>query len=449
MAHGWKPAVKIIYKHLIILLCLNILAALLIAKMGPIFGFSQKMNTLQIGLNALTKPYGADSWQPMKLAWDYWTDNNKAVQIYSDLLIRDNIKFQYPPNTLLIIKLLSAIAVDPSLFFTLVTRIFLVVTILAVTAVALLSIKSFGISVDSLAEKALLVILIALLTLTFYPIIKACVLGQSQAWLNGLFAVALVCYMTGNMTLAGLIIGLMSSIKPQYGLFLIWGIIRGNWRLSGAIVIGAGVSVLLGISEFGISIYLDYLKGLGFLSKHGESYMANQTVNGLINRIFSISDPESYNNDYWRRRAYPPYNPWVYYGTLISSLIIVAICFMDGRNKKGYSSYADFCLMALGATLASPIAWEHHYGIMLPIFALLWPLFWIGKTRFNTIRSQVIFLGLYLISSNTIPFINFLAPTYFNFLQSYLFFAAVGMFVFLVKVRQSEVELPAAFVATG
>ena len=33
---------------------------------------------------------------------------------------------------------------------------------------------------------------------------------------------------------------------------------------------------------------------------------------------------------------------------------------------------AAFCLMALVATMASPIAWEHHYGIALPIFVVAW-----------------------------------------------------------------------------
>jgi hypothetical protein len=35
---------------------------------------------------------------------------------------------------------------------------------------------------------------------------------------------------------------------------------------------------------------------------------------------------------------------------------------------------ADFAVMSLTATMASPLAWEHHYGVSLPLFALLAPM---------------------------------------------------------------------------
>ena len=34
----------------------------------------------------------------------------------------------------------------------------------------------------------------------------------------------------------------------------------------------------------------------------------------------------------------------------------------------------DFAVMTLTATVASPIAWEHHYGVTLPLFAVLAPM---------------------------------------------------------------------------
>ena len=52
------------------------------------------------------------------------TETRKDV-FYSDMLVRDHIKFQYPPNTLLIIKYISERGLDSAAVFTLVTRIFL------------------------------------------------------------------------------------------------------------------------------------------------------------------------------------------------------------------------------------------------------------------------------------------------------------------------------------
>ena len=94
--------------------------------------------------------------------------------------------------------------------------------------------------------------------------------------------------------------------------------------------------------------------------------------------------------------------------------------------------------MGLGLTMASPIAWEHHYGILLPILALLGPLFWFSKTKFNTRYYQVIFIVLYLISGNLFPLLRELAYTYWNFVQSLLLFAAGGVFLLMLKIRYSN-----------
>jgi hypothetical protein len=183
-----------------------------------------------------------------------------------------------------------------------------------------------------------------------------------------------------------------------------------------------------------MSTYFDYLQGLGYLSRHGEAFYANQSVNGLANRIFSIYQPELYPNTGFG--AFPPYNPWVYYPTIITGIVILVTCLLVGRNKQTYGRGADYCLMALGVTIASPIAWEHHYGILFPVFAFLWPLLWFGNTFAESHRSRLVFVICFLLSSNFISTINILAPTFLNFLQSYLLFAALGVFVLLLNVRR-------------
>jgi hypothetical protein len=94
--------------------------------------------------------------------------------------------------------------------------------------------------------------------------------------------------------------------------------------------------------------------------------------------------------------------------------------------------------MGLGSTMASPIAWEHHYGILLPILALLGPLFWFGKTKFNTPFYRALFIVLYLISGNLFWFLREWAYTYWNFVQSLLLFTAGGIFLLMLKIRYSN-----------
>ena len=102
------------------------------------------------------------------------------------------------------------------------------------------------------------------------------------------FALAILCYITGYETIAGILLGLMASIKPQYALFIIWGLLRGNKRLAIAMIVTGALGLLLGIREFGFAMYVDYLRGLSFLAQHGESFYSNQSFNGLVGRFFSV-----------------------------------------------------------------------------------------------------------------------------------------------------------------
>jgi alpha-1,2-mannosyltransferase len=96
---------------------------------------------------------------------------------------------------------------------------------------------------------------------------------------------------------------------------------------------------------------------------------------------------------------------------------------------------ADFLLMGLGATLASPIAWEHHYGVLFPIFVCVWLILWFGDVPLKSVWIKVAFVAFYLIAANVFPFAKFVADSYLNVLQSYLFFAALGLFIILLLIK--------------
>jgi hypothetical protein len=97
----------------------------------------------------------------------------------------------------------------------------------------------------------------------------------------------------------------------------------------------------------------------------------------------------------------------------------------------------DFCTMALSITIASPIAWEHHYGILLPIFAVLL------TSSLASRRRLVLIAASYVLISNFFPATNLLAPTVFNLAQSYLFFAALVVLILLHTARPGwQIGLP-------
>jgi alpha-1,2-mannosyltransferase len=259
--------------------------------------------------------------------------------------------------------------------------------------------------------------------------VKAFTLGQIQLWLDGMFALALLCWATGRKACGGLLIGLMCLIKPQYGLLLLWAVLRREWQFVVGCVGIMAVGLVGSVAVFGWANHVDYLRVLAFLSQHGEAYYPNQSINGLLNRLMSLADPAGYVSLEFRDHVFPTFNIWVYGGTLVTSLVIVSAALLPRGTAGDPDRTIDLGTMALSATIASPIAWEHHYGILFPVFAVLLAR-WIGSRR------RLLWLAAsYVLISNFIPATNLLAGTVFNVAQSYVLAAALGLLVMMHGAR--------------
>jgi alpha-1,2-mannosyltransferase len=305
----------------------------------------------------------------------------------------------------------------------------------AVGGVALWSLRTYGGVRPAWHEQARLFVLAGLLGLTFYPVVRGAMLGQLQVWLNALFALSLLLYVTGRRVSAGVALGLMALGKPQYALFLLWGLLRRDKRLMAGMLGAIGAGLIASIATFGLAMHVDYLRALRFLSAHGESFHANQCVYGLLGRLYSVAQPALFNNLDWDWRHYPPFRLTLYLATLVSSIAFLALALLRGRAEPAIEAPAGFCQMALTTTMAAPIAWEHHYGILLPVFAWLWPLLWYNERYRNASGWRVAVVICYILASSYISGLNTLASTWFNVLQSYLFFAVLTVFALLLRLR--------------
>jgi alpha-1,2-mannosyltransferase len=426
---------KPIIKQLLFLFLLNLTLSFLIKGITNHYEIPNNKMAFDHAIWIFTDEIGDDSWRPMKLAYDHWTESQGQSLLYTDLLLTHKVKFQYPPTALLLTQFIVANNIYLLNFTTATTFIFLFIMIASVIGIMLYSLKEYKAPQISTLEKIITGALLIFLLFTFYPAVKAGTLGQIQVWLNAFFALAILCYITGYETIAGILLGLMASIKPQYALFIIWGLLRGNKRLAIAMIVTGALGLLLGIREFGFAMYVDYLRGLSFLAQHGESFYSNQSFNGLIGRFYSVRSPEAFNNLQWRGYYFPPFSRSIFLLTQITTIGFLLISLIKTKSQQTESRIADFLLMGLGATLASPIAWEHHYGILFPIFVCLWLILWFGDSPLKSIWAKVAFVICYLLAANVIPFTKFLAGSYLNILQSYLFFAACGVFIMLVLIK--------------
>ena len=309
---------------------------------------------------------------------------------------------------------------------------------LSVVAIIVVVLRIFNLSVrdnlkqveENSAERLTRSLLAVCFALTFYPLVRSFFLGQIQTWIDFLFAAVVLSWMTGRKALAGVATGLICLIKPQLSLLLLWGLLRKQQRFVAGMAATIGTFVILSLWRYGLADNLDYLNVLSFIGKHGESFYPNQSVNGLLNRMLFNG-----NNLVWDEKNLAPYNS--HFGTLASSLLIVGAA-LFWRRKDQPGQLTDLLIATLSFTVASPIAWEHHYGEMLPMFAVALP----ATLSLGLAPRRIIWLAVsFFISSNYFQLTDRLAATHWNFLQSYLLFGAVLLLLHLYYLRHKQQEL--------
>ena len=382
---------------------------------------------------------GDDSWGAMEVALDHVAEA-PHVPLYTQVFFTDEYRYQYPPSAMFALVALRAVApgriqvtdayegpwpaINASLGW-----VFIALTALSVALLLETMLRRAHPHVDWQRFLLVRVLVVIALTLTFYPIVKAFTLGQIQVWINALFALGLLAWVAGWRASSGALIGAIALIKPQYGLILLWACLRREWRFAAACVAVVGVGMTAAVAAFGFANHIDYLRVLSFLSQHGEAYFPNQSVNGLLNRLMSIASPDLYVSLDLPAGKFPPFTPWIYGLTLASSAALLLFALLRRRAADDRDGVIDFCLIALSGTMASPIAWEHHYGITLPIFAVLLAGS-IGDHR------RLAWLAVsYVLVSTFLPVTNFLAATPLNILQSSLL---AGAMILLVLLHQRQ-----------
>lgn len=384
-----------------------------------------------------------DSWIPMQKAFDYVKVKHQTP-LYDEIFFNQKVKFQYPSSSLLVFSFLNSIdsflkVVGKSWFGILkdFSWICIVVMIYFVIKIFNLSFaenvepsRNHTSKIDLITRNIFLVIL----SLTFYPVILAHNAGQIQVWINSLFAILFWCWMKEKKAISGVIAGIMCLIKPQYSIILVWAILRKQLNftvaMSATILSGLSVSILI----FGITDNINYLSVLSFISKHGEAYYPNQSINGLLNRLLFNGDNLNFDP-----HSFPPFNLFVYVGTIISSIAFISLALYPPKKSNEKGSITDMAIFVLTCTIASPVAWEHHYGILLPIYAFLLPCL-LNKQIFGRLTIPYFCLS-YLLATNYFAITRQLANVPFlNILQSYLFFGALMLLICLYTFRSAKIN---------
>jgi hypothetical protein len=397
---------------------------------------------LQQSWDVLRGVGGDDSWGPMAAALGYLSEPGEKP-LYSTIFFDQGIKFQYPPSALFALEGMMLFGEDrvrtyDEMVFSglppvndIAGWIFLLVTAISAAALLEAGLRKSSSSYAFGSTALIRAVLVFGFTLTFYPAAKAFTLGQIQLWINSIFALAMILFVIGGKWSSGVLMGAICLMKPHYGLFALWGALNREWRFAAACTIAGLSGLAFSIWHYGWANHLDYLRVLSFISERGESFHANQSINGLLNRLASLSASDAYANTQFDAYSFPPYNALVYWGTMLSSIVILLAAFL--RRGTIESRVLSFSILAVSLTIASPIAWEHHYGVLLPIFAF------IAGILAASSRKLIILAISYVLVSNYVASVNLLGQKAFNFLQSYTLAGGL-VFLLLMHVHLSSTQ---------
>jgi alpha-1,2-mannosyltransferase len=374
---------------------------------------------------------GDDSWRPMLHALASF---RARLPIYQTVFFEGHDKFQYPLTSLLplywleqwgwsdggILKLMNVL-----------TFLAFWLTLALTVRIFLFAAKQHGVLNELKGPGATVIaVSIGFLVLFFYPQTYSYALGQMQTFLALMFAGAVYLWLKGRYKAAGVLFGLMCLIKPQYSLFLIWFALRKKFGALASASIVLGLGWLVGGMVFGWRDQLAYLDVLRYIARHGESYWLNESLNGLLNHLLFNGEIMS-----WVPNAFAPYNPYIY-GTstlFAAGLIALALFYPHAAGYRG--GVLDLGAMAITATVASPIAWHHHYAILLPVFGYL-----AGAMSKSAHRIALV-AAFVLMSNSWSPLSLFARVPVLNAVLSLRFFAALLLLFVLYRNTRAK-DLP-------
>lgn len=378
---------------------------------------------------------GSDSWGPMRAAFD-WLQEDHAGTVYDAVFFEGQTKFQYPLTSLLPYLLLEPMGGAHAAMLNAVGWL----SVAASAVLAALLTDTIVRRRDTSATRTARIAaagLTAVAATAFFPVLRGLALGQVQVWLNALFLLACLFVLRGRWALAGGAIGAICLFKPQLGLFLVWAALRRNWSFAAGFLWVAVPGGLLALAAFGLADNLDYLNVLGFISRHGEAFYANQSVNGLLNRLFADGDSRI-----WVAERFAPYDARVHYATLATSALLIGFVLLFGRQART-EGLREFTLAGLAFTIASPVAWEHHYGFLVPVFVVLAADAALAlPSRRAAARLAALCAVYVLVSQDAFTAVLALFPVN-SLAYSFFFFAACAALVLLVTAGPALAVRPA------
>lgn len=204
----------------------------------------------------------------------------------------------------------------------------------------------------------------ALLALAFFPLVHAVQLNQLTLQVTLLVAGALYAATRNRQAIAGVLLAVACALKPHLVLVapLLWWHAR---RTVAWVAITGAVLAALSVAYAGVPHHVTYVTTVLPKLSRGYAYFANQSANGLFQRLLGDEDIAFF------RRPQPSAVVAVL-TTLVAVFAYGATLWFVRRIPRSPQAFPWVLALAwLVSTAISPIAWQHHYAPALAVFAML------------------------------------------------------------------------------
>ncbi|GAA4026236.1 glycosyltransferase 87 family protein [Allokutzneria multivorans] len=268
-----------------------------------------------------------------------WWSGGDMYGLLEKTAAGNHLPFIYPPFAVLVLAPFAVLARDPAVALN------FGISVLALAATLYVVVRRLW---RSGGPKGAFVVTSALLpfALLLEPVTETLDYGQVNLWLMALVAVD--CLAISPKWPRGTLVGIAAAIKLTPAAFLLYFLLRKDFRAALTVVISGAAATLVGfVIAPGSSLHY-WLEG-GASSMSGTPFSANQTITAMLVRL----QP-----------------PVVLMGVLIVLLSLLAIGMGVVIIRR---ADAPLAVMANGivALLISPTSWSHHWVWIAPALVIM------------------------------------------------------------------------------
>lgn len=203
--------------------------------------------------------------------------------------------------------------------------------------------------------------------LALSPSAIALALGQVSFVVLALLTAAWSASRRDQRMLAGASLGVLCSIKPFYGLFILWLVWRRDWRGTSCFLAAMAACVALSVFAVGEAECWNWIRAVGRIDWHSHIY--NASIHGIGARVFG--PPLSVRATMWTPVLVSPVMTLACDVILLSWICAYAAISLFKADRRDDVDFV-FAAIPLVGMLMSPLAWVHYLPACAgPVLAVL------------------------------------------------------------------------------